>query len=187
MPSRLVPEMERRLRFPSPLTMAMERVCLVARRSRRALNSARSIAVTGTIALFVFHAKVAAVLGASGVSAGKLGDPVVSRDEQMLTVITVMLVALTDPDGDLYGLGAWLPFPRRRATTPAPATRFRRARRPILAATAFRAFRAEARGGPLDESRRRRIVVGVTGASATVFFSAVLSLLGGAGWNGVSS
>jgi putative ABC transport system permease protein len=50
--------------------------------------------VAGIVAVLAFHAKVAAVLGASGLSAGKLGDPVVSRDEQMLSVITFMLIAL---------------------------------------------------------------------------------------------
>lgn len=53
------------------------------RRPRRALLSAGSVAVTvtGIVAVLTFHAKVAAVHGASGVSAVKLGVPVVSRDE----------------------------------------------------------------------------------------------------------
>jgi putative ABC transport system permease protein len=80
-------------RLPLPMLFGLR---LVARRPRRALLSAGSVAVTvtGIVAVLAFHAKVAAVLGASGASAGKLADPVVSRDEQMLTVITVMLVAL---------------------------------------------------------------------------------------------
>lgn len=80
-------------RLPVPMLFGLR---LVARRPRRALLSAGSVAVTvtGIVEVLAFHAKVASVLGASRVSAGTLADPVVSRDEQMLTVITVMLVAL---------------------------------------------------------------------------------------------
>ena len=63
---------------------------LVARRPRRALLSAASIAVT--VAVLAFHATVHGDLPAG--SSGGLGNPVVSRDEQMLTVITVTLVIL---------------------------------------------------------------------------------------------
>jgi putative ABC transport system permease protein len=80
-------------RMPVPLLFGLR---LVTRRPRRALLSAGSVAVTvtGIVAVLCIHAKVAAVLGASGVSGGKLSDPVVSRDEQMLTVITVLLIVL---------------------------------------------------------------------------------------------
>ncbi len=66
---------------------------LVARRPRRALLGAASIAVTvmGIVAVLAFH-----YMGDQqrfGNAAG-LGDPVISRDEQMLLVITVALVAL---------------------------------------------------------------------------------------------
>ena len=85
------------IKFSSKLPVsALFGLRLVARRPRRALLSAGSACVTvaGIVAVLAFHAKVAAVLGASGLSAGKLGDPVVSRDEQMLSVITFMLIAL---------------------------------------------------------------------------------------------
>ena len=80
-------------RLPMPMLVGLR---LIARRPRRALLTAGSVAVTvtGIVAVLAFHAKVAAVLGVSRASAVKLGDPVVSRDEQMLTVITVMLVTL---------------------------------------------------------------------------------------------
>jgi putative ABC transport system permease protein len=78
-------------RLPVPLLLGMR---LVARRPRRAALSAASIAVTvtGIVAVLAFHAT--ADLRLPGGSGG-LGDPVVQRDEQMLTVLTVVLVALS--------------------------------------------------------------------------------------------
>jgi ABC-type lipoprotein release transport system permease subunit len=77
-------------RLPVPLLLGLR---LVARRPRRALLTAASIAVTATgiIAVLAFHATVGQKKfgGSSG-----LGDPVVDRDTQMLLVLTVVLVAL---------------------------------------------------------------------------------------------
>jgi putative ABC transport system permease protein len=70
---------------------------LVARRPRRALLNAANIAVTvtGIVAVLSFHAFADAKLaGSTALTAGGLSDPVVNRDEQMLTVITIMLVSL---------------------------------------------------------------------------------------------
>jgi putative ABC transport system permease protein len=70
---------------------------LVARRPRRALLSAANIAVTvcGLVAVLSFHATVnSRYATAASLTAGGLSDPVVTRDEQMLTVITIMLVVL---------------------------------------------------------------------------------------------
>ena len=66
---------------------------LAARRPRRAVLSAASIAVTaaGIVAVLAFRATVDQ---AASAAAGGLGNPVVSRDEQMLMVLTVVLVAL---------------------------------------------------------------------------------------------
>jgi putative ABC transport system permease protein len=77
-------------RLPVPLLLGIR---LVARRPGRALLSAASIAVaaTGIVAVLAFHTTVN--LRAAGVAHG-LGNPVVTRDEQMLQVITVVLVAL---------------------------------------------------------------------------------------------
>ena len=77
-------------RLPVPLLLGLR---LVARRPRRALLSAASVAVTATgiVAVLAFHASVH--LHSSGL-AGGLGNPVVERDKQMLTVLTVVLVAL---------------------------------------------------------------------------------------------
>ncbi len=78
-------------RMPVPLLLGMR---LIARRPRRALLSAASVAVTasGIVAVLAFHTTVH--LRAASLSNG-LNDPVIDRDEQMLTVLTVVLVALT--------------------------------------------------------------------------------------------
>ena len=78
-------------RLPLPLLLGLR---LLARRPRRALLSAASVAITATgiVAVLAFHATVDQ--RASGLSHG-LGNPVFDRDQQMLTVLTVVLVALT--------------------------------------------------------------------------------------------
>ena len=67
---------------------------LVARRPRRALLSAASVAVTATwiVAVLAFHAMVR--VKTAGPSHG-LSNPVVDRDEQMLMVLTVVVGMLT--------------------------------------------------------------------------------------------
>jgi putative ABC transport system permease protein len=77
-------------RLPVPLLLGLR---LVARRPRRALLSAASIAVTATgiVAVLAFHATADQKrFGGSG----GLSNPVFVRDEQMLLVLTVVLVAL---------------------------------------------------------------------------------------------
>ena len=81
-------------RLPVPALFGLR---LVARRPRRALLSAANIAVTvtGVVAVLTFHANVDSKLShAAALTAGGLSDPVVNRDEQMLAVITVLLVTL---------------------------------------------------------------------------------------------
>jgi len=81
-------------RLPIPALFGLR---LVARRPRRALLSAANIAVTvtGIVTVLAFHAFADDKLSnASALSAGGLSDPVVNRDEQMLAIITVMLVTL---------------------------------------------------------------------------------------------
>ncbi|HTS97344.1 MAG TPA: FtsX-like permease family protein [Streptosporangiaceae bacterium] len=78
-------------RLPVPLLFGLR---LVARRPRRALLSAASVAVTATglVATLAFRTTVR--LTTSGL-AGQLTNPVAGREEQMLAVLTVALVALT--------------------------------------------------------------------------------------------
>jgi putative ABC transport system permease protein len=77
-------------RLPVPLLLGLR---LVARRPRRALLSAFSIAVTATgiVAVLAFHATAGQERfgGSSG-----LRNPAAIRDEQMLMVVTVVLLAL---------------------------------------------------------------------------------------------
>jgi ABC-type lipoprotein release transport system permease subunit len=77
-------------RLPVPLLLGVR---LSARRLRRAVLGAASIAVTsaGIVAVLTFHATVGHDLGPGG---GQVGNPVASRDTQMLAVITVVWVAL---------------------------------------------------------------------------------------------
>ena len=77
-------------RLPVPLLLGIR---MAAGRLRRAVLGAASIAVTsaGITAVLTFRATVGHDLGAT---AGQVGDPVVTRDTQMLVVITVVLVAL---------------------------------------------------------------------------------------------
>jgi putative ABC transport system permease protein len=79
-------------RLPVPALFGLR---LAVRRPRRALLSAISVAITvcGIVAVLAFHATVNTT--ATGGSAGGLVSPVVSRDEQMLTVITIMLITLS--------------------------------------------------------------------------------------------
>jgi ABC-type antimicrobial peptide transport system permease subunit len=79
-------------RLPVPALFGLR---LVARRPRRSLLSAASIAVTvmGLVAVLAFHADVDKKLSGFS-SSGELGNPVFNRDEQMLTVITILLITL---------------------------------------------------------------------------------------------
>jgi ABC-type lipoprotein release transport system permease subunit len=77
-------------RLPAPLLLGVR---VIARRPRRAVLTAASVAVTvaGIVAVLTFHATADARLGAS---TSAVSDPVVDRDEQMLVVLTVALVTL---------------------------------------------------------------------------------------------
>jgi putative ABC transport system permease protein len=81
-------------RLPIPALFGLR---LVARRPRRALLNTANIAVTvtGIVAVLGFHAFADAKLsGASALTAGGLSNPVINRDEQMLAIVTIMLVSL---------------------------------------------------------------------------------------------
>jgi putative ABC transport system permease protein len=80
-------------RLPIPWLFGLR---LVARRPRRALLSAANVAVTmtGIVAVIAFHAFADNKLSGTVLTAGGLSNPVINRDEQMLTIITIMLVTL---------------------------------------------------------------------------------------------
>jgi putative ABC transport system permease protein len=77
-------------RLPVPLLLGIR---MAAGRLRRAVLGAASIAVTsaGIVAVLTFRATVDHDLGAGS---GQVGDPVVTRDTQVLLVMTIVLVAL---------------------------------------------------------------------------------------------
>jgi putative ABC transport system permease protein len=77
-------------RLPVPLLLGLR---LVARRPRRALLGAASVAITATgiVAVLAFHATVD--LKTSGAARG-LANPVADRDMQMLQILTVVLITL---------------------------------------------------------------------------------------------
>jgi putative ABC transport system permease protein len=77
-------------RLPVPLLLGLR---LVARRPRRALLGAASVAITATgiVAVLAFHATVD--LKISGAARG-LANPVADRDMQMLQILTVVLITL---------------------------------------------------------------------------------------------
>jgi ABC-type lipoprotein release transport system permease subunit len=77
-------------RLPVPLLLGIR---MTARRLRRAVLGAASVAVTsaGVVAVLTFRATVSHDLGPGG---GQVGNPVATRDTQMLAVITVVWVAL---------------------------------------------------------------------------------------------
>lgn len=87
------------IRLSSRLSVpALFSLRLVARRPRRALLSAATVAVTvaGIVAVLAFHTYVDVKTNLSvGRFAQGLGNPIVCRDEQMLLVITIMLVTLS--------------------------------------------------------------------------------------------
>jgi len=78
-------------RLPVSLLLGMR---LVARRPRRAALSAASIAitVTGIVAVLAFHASADLTLHGGS---SRIGDPILQRDEQMLAVLTIVLIALS--------------------------------------------------------------------------------------------
>jgi putative ABC transport system permease protein len=77
-------------RLPVPLLLGLR---LIARRPRRALLGAANVAVTmaGVVAVLTFHATAGQKLNGAG---SGLANPVYNRDEQVLLVLTVMLIAL---------------------------------------------------------------------------------------------
>ncbi len=76
--------------LPVPLLLGLR---LIGRRTRRAVLTAASTAVTaaGLVAVLVFHATAGQAISGGG---SGLNNPVYDRDEQVIVVLTVALVAL---------------------------------------------------------------------------------------------
>jgi putative ABC transport system permease protein len=76
--------------LPVPLLLGLR---LVARRPRRAVLGAANVAITmaGVVAVLTFHATAGQQINGGG---SGLSDPVYNRDEQVLLVLTIILLAL---------------------------------------------------------------------------------------------
>ena len=81
-------------RLPIPALFGLRLVAATSPScAARAANVA--VTVTGIVTVIAFHAYANSKLSnASALTAGGLSDPVVNRDEQVLTVVTIMLVTL---------------------------------------------------------------------------------------------
>jgi putative ABC transport system permease protein len=77
-------------RLPVPLLLGLR---LVARRPRRAVLGAANVAITmaGVVAVLTFHATAGQTINGGG---SDLSNPVYNRDEQVLLVLTVVLLTL---------------------------------------------------------------------------------------------
>jgi putative ABC transport system permease protein len=102
-------------KLPVPALIGLR---LVARRPRRALLSAASIAVTvmGLVAALAVHAGVDRKLAHLGRSGG-LVNPDIARAEQVLTVITILLVTLAALTATFTALATVLDARRASAVT----------------------------------------------------------------------
>ena len=124
---------------------------MAARRPRRALLSAASIAVTvaGIVTVLAFHATVDASAKTIGGSSGGLADPIVSRDEQVLTVITIMLVTLAALNAILTAWATVLDARRPAALMRALGARSEQVSSGLLAAQVLSALPGAILGVPL--------------------------------------
>jgi putative ABC transport system permease protein len=134
-------------RLPVPALFGLR---LVARRPRRAILSAASIAVTvmGIVAVLSFHAAANGKFSGFGTSGG-LGNPVISRDEQMLTVITILLVTLAALTAIFTAWATVLDARRATAVTLALGATPRQVRAGLAAAQALAALPGAILGVPL--------------------------------------
>jgi ABC-type antimicrobial peptide transport system permease subunit len=133
-------------KLPVPVLFGLR---IAARRPRRALLSAASIAVTvcGVVTVLAFHATVRA--NTAGMSAGGLTNPVVSRDEQVLTVITIMLITLSALTAILTAWATVLDARRPAALMRALGARSQQVSAGVLAAQVLSALPGAIVGVPL--------------------------------------
>jgi putative ABC transport system permease protein len=133
-------------RLPVPALFGLR---MVGRRPRRALLSAASVAITvcGIVAVLAFHATVNGKT--TGVSTGGLANPVVSRDEQVLTVITIMLVTLSALNAIVTAWATVLDARRPSALMRALGARSQQVSAGLLAAQVLSALPGAVLGVPL--------------------------------------
>ena len=164
-------------RLPIPALFGLR---LVARRPRRALLSAANIAVTitGISAVLAFHAYADNTLAnSSALTAGGLSDPVVNRDEQMLAIITVMLVTLAVLNALFTTWATVLDARRSSALMRALGARARQVTSGLVLAQVLSALVGAILGIPLGLLLFKAAVHGGTLPPATWLAAAVLGAL----------
>jgi putative ABC transport system permease protein len=158
-------------RLPVPALLGLR---LVARRPRRAILSAASIAVTvmGIVAVLSFHADASRRF--AGLGSGGLGNPVVSRDEQMLTVITVLLVTLAALTAIFTAWATVLDARRASAVTLALGATPRQVRTGLATAQALSALPGAILGVPLGLGLFKIAAKGLSGLPPALWLVAVV-------------
>jgi putative ABC transport system permease protein len=161
-------------RLPVPALFGLR---LVARRLRRAVLSAASIAVTvmGIVAVLSFHADVGKKFSGLRTSGG-LGNPVISRDEQMLTVITILLVTLAALTAIFTAWATVLDARRASAVTLAFGATPQQVRAGLATAQAMSALPGAILGVPLGIGLFKIAAKGLSGLPPTL--SLVATVLG---------
>ncbi len=153
---------------------------LVARRPRRALLSAANVAVTvtGVVTVLAFHAYAGNKLaGAVALTGGGLSNPVVNRDEQMLTIVTIMLVTLAVLNALFTTWATVLDARRSSALIRALGARTRQVSSGLVVAQVFSALPGAILGVPLGLALFKVAVHHGTLPPATWLVAAVLGAL----------
>jgi putative ABC transport system permease protein len=109
----------------------------------------RAAHVTGIVTVIAFHATVHASANTIGGSSGGLTDPIVSRDEQVLTVITIMLITLSALNAILTAWATVLDARRSSALMRALGARSQQLSTGLLAAQVLSALPGAILGVPL--------------------------------------
>jgi len=164
-------------RLPVPALFGLR---LIARRPRRAFLSAANIAVTvtGIVTVLAFHAYADNQLsGAVALTAGGLSDPVINRDEQMLTVITIMLVTLAALNALFTTWAMVLDARRSSALMQALGARARQVSSGLVVAQVLAAFPGAVVGIPLGVGLFKAAVHGGPLPPVTWLAGAVLGTL----------
>jgi putative ABC transport system permease protein len=148
---------------------------LVARRPRRAILSAASIAVTvmGIVSVLAFHADASSKFSRFGTSGG-LVNPVVIRDEQMLTVITILLVTLAALTAIFTAWATVLDSRRASAVTLALGATPQQVRAGVATAQAMSALPGAILGVPLGIGLFKVAAKGLSGLPSAPWLAAAV-------------
>jgi putative ABC transport system permease protein len=128
--------------------------------------------------VLAFHAYAGGKLtGSSALTAGGLSDPVINRDEQMLTIITIMLVALAVLNALFTTWAMALDARRASALMRALGARVRQVSTGLVVAQVLSALPGAIVGVPFGLSLFKVAVHGGTLPPVTWIFAAVVATL----------